>query len=176
MKSRIIILFAVVCTLSVGRNSAFAHSGSGPASVAPSTAQITGRLRHTIEIGTRGEYFRQLGRAHTIRDGRGTGTLTAVVGGRYPTADALGQIVFFWHNQTFIGLSAGYETPEVVSIKSPAVGTIVIRYAQYRSKDPACCPSLPPRAVTYGWSGRILISNGVPPTGNGRPPRVKYKP
>ena len=84
--------------------------------------------------------------------------------------------MFFWHNQTFIGLSAGYETPEVVSIKSPAAGTFVIRYAQYRPKDPACCPSLPPRAVTYGWSGHNLISNGVPPKGNGRPPRVKYKP
>jgi hypothetical protein len=35
---------------------------------------------------------------------------------------------------------------------------------------------LRPRAVIYGWSGRILISNGVPPRGNGRPPRVKYQP
>jgi hypothetical protein len=133
-------------------------------------------LRHTVEIGTRGEYFRPGGKPLTIRDGRGTGTLTAVIGLRYPTADALGEVVFFWHNRAFIGLSADYETPEVVSLKSPAPGTFVIRYAQYRRTDPACCPSLPPRTVTYGWSGHILISNGVPPKGTGTPPRVRYKP
>ncbi|HEX6508208.1 MAG TPA: LppP/LprE family lipoprotein, partial [Chloroflexota bacterium] len=158
-------------------NTVFALHGSKPAYLAPSNAQITGRLRHTIEIGTRGEYFRALGKPRTIQDGRATGTLTAVIGGRYPTADALGQIVFFWHNKTFIGLSSDYETTAVVSLRSPASGTFVVRYAQYRPKDPACCPTLPPRAVTYGWSGHILISNGVPPKQNGsRPPRVKYKP
>jgi hypothetical protein len=176
MKSRFIGMFAIMSSLYVGTNTAFALHGSKPVAVAPNNAQITGRLRHTIEIGIRGEYFRPMGRPLTIQDGRGTGTLTAVVGGRYPTADALGQLVFFWHNRTFIGLSAGSETPGVVSLKSPAPGTFVIRYAQYRTKDPACCPGLPPRAVTYGWSGRILISNSVPPRGPGRPPRVKYKP
>jgi hypothetical protein len=176
MKSGIIGLVAIMSTLSVGTNTAFARQGWSPVGVAPSNAQITGRLRHTVEIGTRGEYFRQLGRSLTIRDGRGTGTLTVVVGGRYPTADALGQIVFFWHNRTFIGLSADYETLEVVGLKAPAPGTFVIRYAQYRPKDPVCCPSLPPRAVIYGWSEHNLDSNGVPPKAPGRPPRVKYKP
>ncbi len=57
-------------------------AGSGVATAsrplsAPSTAQINARLRHTIEIGTKGEYFRNLGKALTIKDGRGTGTLTA---------------------------------------------------------------------------------------------------
>lgn len=176
MTSRSIGLFAIVCTLYLGTTTGFAQHGSTPLGMAPSHAQITGRMRHTIEIGTKGEYFRPLGKPLTIKDGRGTGTLTAVVGGRYPTADALGQIVLFWHNRVFIGLSAHYETVAVVSLKSPAPGTFVIKYAQYKRKDPVCCPSLPPRKVTYGWSGRILISNGVPPKGNGTPPRVKYQP
>jgi hypothetical protein len=133
-------------------------------------------MHHTIEIGTRGEYFRPIGKPLTIRDGRGTGTLTAIVGGRYPTADGLGQIVFFWHNRTFIGPSSKYETVAVVKLRSPAPGTLVIWYAQYRPSDPTCCPSLPPLKVTYGWSGHILISNGVPPKGTGTPPRVRYQP
>jgi hypothetical protein len=100
-----------------------------------------------------------------------------VVGGRCPTADGLGQIVFFWHNTTFIGLSSSYETVAVVGkIKSPAPGTFVISYANYKPSDPVCCPTLPPRKVTYGWSGHILISNGVPPKETGTPPRVKYQP
>ncbi|HEX8918240.1 MAG TPA: LppP/LprE family lipoprotein [Chloroflexota bacterium] len=176
MTPRLIGLLAIVSTFFAGRMTAFAHDGSKLGSAAPSNAQITGRLRHTIEIGTRGEYFRRLGKPLTILDGRGTGTLTAVIGGRYPTADGLGQIVFFWHNTTFIGLSSNYETVAVVSLKSPTPGTFIIKYAQYRPKDPVCCPSLPPRAVTYRWSGHILISNGVPPKGIGKPPRVTYKP
>jgi LppP/LprE lipoprotein len=145
--------------------------------IAPSMAQIRERLLHTREIGTKGEYFRPLDKPLTIKDGRGTGTLTAVVGGRYPTADGLGQIVFFWHNATFTGLSSTYETVAVVGKpRSPAPGTFIIKYARYKRTDPACCPSLKPRTVTYGWSGHILISNGVPPKGTGKAPRVEYKP
>jgi hypothetical protein len=91
-----------------GSCAALARGSVKPPAAAPSAAQIKARLRHTIEVGTPGEYFRPLGRPLTIKDGRGTGTLTAVVGGRYPTADGLGQVVFFWHNQVFIGLSANY--------------------------------------------------------------------
>jgi len=147
-----------------------------PAAGAPTAKQITNRLRHTVEIGTRGEYFRNLGKQPlTIQDGRGTGTLTAVVGTRYPTADALGQVVFFWHNRTFIGQSATYETPAVRRLTSPAPGTFVITYVRYKPADPACCPTLKPLKVTYGWSGHILISNAAPPKVV-RPVKVKYQP
>jgi hypothetical protein len=158
-----------------GPGAAFAQGTISPSAAPPSAAQIKARLRHTVEIGTKGEYFAPM-KTLTIKDGRGTGTLTAVVGGRFPTADALGQVVFFWHNRVFIGLSAGYETYAVVSLRSPAAGTFVIRYAQYRPNDPMCCPTLPPRKVTYGWSGHILISNGVPPKEGKTPPRVRYQP
>jgi hypothetical protein len=155
-------------------------AGSGIASAqraasTPTKQQITNRLRHTVEIGIKGEYFRDLTKPLTIKDGRGTGTLTAVVGTRYPTADGLGQVVFFWHNTSFIGQSANYETTAVRALSSPAAGTFVISYAHYKASDPACCPTLKPLKVTYGWSGHILISNGVPPT-MGTPVRVKYQP
>ena len=143
---------------------------------APTAVQVAARLRHTLEIGTRGEYFRSVGKPLTIRDGRGTGTLTAVVGGRYPTADGHGQIVFFWHNRRFNSLSSDYETPAVVSLKSPAPGTFVVTYDRYRRSDPLCCPTLKPRTVIYGWSGHILISDGAPPKGVGTLSRVRYQP
>jgi hypothetical protein len=146
-----------------------------PAAAPPTTRQISARLRHTIEIGTRGEYFRDLGKPLTIRDGRGTGTLTAVVGTRYPTADGLGQVVVFWHNRTFIGQSASYESPAVRKLASPAPGTFVISYARYKASDPACCPTIKPLSITYGWSGKLLISNGAPPK-VGKPVRVKFQP
>lgn len=159
-----------------GAGAASAHQVTKPPAAAPSMARIRGRLRHTVEIGIKGEYFRPIGKPLTIRDGRGTGTLTAVIGGRYPTADGLGQIVFFWHNTVFIGLSADYETTAVVKLRSPAPGTFVITYARYKPSDPTCCPTLPPLKVTYGWSGHILISDGAPPRGTGKPVRVKYQP
>jgi hypothetical protein len=62
-----------------------------------------------------------------------------------------------------------------MSLKSPALGTFVITYANFKASDPLCCPSLPPRKVTYGWSGHLLISNGVPPKRLGSP-KVKYQP
>jgi hypothetical protein len=163
-------------SLLAGPGAVSAHQVAKPPARAPSMARIRGRLRHTVEIGIKGEYFRPIGKPLTIRDGRGTGTLTAIVGGRYPTADGLGQIVFFWHNTAFIGLSSNYETAAVVRLRSPAPGTFVISYARYRLSDPTCCPSLPPLKVIYGWSGHILISDGAPPGGSGKPIRVKYQP
>lgn len=163
----------ILAVASVLAGSGFASAR--PAAAPPTTQQINGRLRHTVEIGTRGEYFRDLGKPVTIRDGRGTGTLTAVVGTRYPTADGLGQVVFFWHNRTFVSQSASYETPAVRKLTSPAPGTFVIRYARYKSSDPACCPTLKPLTITYGWSGKLLISNGAPPK-VGKPVQVKYQP
>jgi hypothetical protein len=168
-------LFAALTVASLLAGSAIASAH--PAAQAPTTAQITARLRHTIEIGTKGEYFRALGHPiKTIKDGRGTGTLTAVVGNRWPTADAKGQVVFFWHNQTFIGQSASYETTAVGKITSPALGTFIIPYARYKPTDPVCCPTLKPLKVTYSWSGHTLISNGVPPRMGPRAVRVKYQP
>jgi len=175
VKLRIIAACGILCLFCTVTNVVFAQRQRRMESLGPSNPQITGRLRHTVEVGTKGEYFHRLGTPLTIKDGRGRGTLTAVIGVRYPTADALGQVVFFWHNKTFNSMSADYETPAVVSLKSPAAGTFVIRYARYKKTDPMCCPTLHPRAVTYGWSGHILISNGVPPKGPGHLVKVKYE-
>jgi LppP/LprE lipoprotein len=162
--------------LLVAGGTASAQSMARHAAAGPSSAQITARMRHTIEIGTKGEYFRLVGKPLTIKDGRGTGTVTAAIGGRYPTADAKGQIVFFWHNATFDSLAADYETTAVAKLASPGVGAFDVTYVRYKSTDPTCCPSLKPIKVTYGWSsGNTFISNGVPPH-VGKKVRVKYQP
>lgn len=153
-----------------------AHAGSTAKVLFPNRARIAARLAHTHEIGSRGTTFRIIGRPLTIFDGRGTGTLTAVIGGRFPAADGKGQLVFFWHNNRFNSLSADYETAAVNSLRSPAAGTYTITYARYRASDPLCCPTVRPLKVTYGWSGRLLISNGVPPQFGSPPIRVRYRP
>jgi LppP/LprE lipoprotein len=162
--------------LLVTRGTASAQSPARHPAAAPSSAQITARMRHTIEIGTKGEYFRPVGKPLTIKDGRGTGTLTAVIGGRFPTADGKGQIVFFWHNAAFDSPAADYETTSVAKLASPGIGAFDITYVRYKSTDPTCCPSLKPVKVTYGWSSsNMFISNGVPPH-VGKKILVKYQP
>lgn len=49
-------------------------------------------------MGLTSEHFVPWG-MRTAADGKG-GWITAVIANRYPTADAHGMIVFFWHNQT----------------------------------------------------------------------------
>ena len=176
-----IVRFAGVTVLAgtallVGSRGASAHQAAAHLAAAPSMAQITARMRHTVEVGTRGEYFVSVGKALTIKDGRGTGTLTAAIGVRHPTADAKGMIVFFWHNATFDSLAANWETPSVQKLKSPAVGTFNITYVRYKASDPLCCPSLKPVTVTYAWSSDgMLVSNGFPPH-IGKKVLVKYQP
>jgi hypothetical protein len=125
-------------------------------------------------VGSKGTHF-SAGKTLTIKDGRGTGTLTAVIGTRYPTADAKGQIVFFWHNRVFNSQSSNYETNAVNTLTSRAAGSYDITYARYRNSDPMCCPSLKPLKVSYGWSGHLLISNGAPPRTKGAP-LTRYQP
>jgi hypothetical protein len=173
---RMVIVVLVTAALLSGTGTVSALQMRSHQDAAPGMAQIKARLSHTREIGSRGAYFVPAGTPLTIKDGRGTGSLTVVIGKRYPTAHGLGEIVFFWHNATFIGMSSTYETPAVVKLQSPARGTFVITYARYKHTDRVCCPRLKPRTVRYGWSGHILISNGVPPKGAGSPPRVKYQP
>lgn len=167
---------SVVASLLGAGQFGMAHAGNlAPSASAPTKSQINYRLSHTIEVGSKGTHFKAMSKPKTINDGRGTGTLTAVVGVRYPTADAYGQIVFFWHNNVFNSQSSTYETTAVDTVTSPAPGAFVIRYARYRKNDPLCCPTLKPLKVSYGWSGRILISNGVPPRTKGAP-LTRYQP
>jgi hypothetical protein len=140
---------------------------AAPARSAPSMTAIKHVMARTVEARDHRTHFTPMSKPLTIKDGRGGGTLTAVIGVRTPTADAHGQLVFFWANHRFLGWDSRYESASIMSVKSPGPGAFVVTYAHYARNDPLCCPSLKPVRVQSGWSGTILISNGVPPRGPG---------
>ncbi|MCF8566725.1 LppP/LprE family lipoprotein [Alicyclobacillus tolerans] len=92
----------------------------------------------------------------TVPDGHG-GTLTAVGGTRFPTADGLGQVVFFFHNGEIADLSSDKEAISVLSIKPAGTGSFAITYANYRPTDPMVHPTLPPQTITYTWNGNRMV-------------------
>src|SRR5438552_3750069 len=69
---------------------------------APTRTQIRERLRNVVEVGYPGTHFSLIDGPITVSDGAGH-AITAVVGVRWPTADAKGQLIFFWHDRRFIG-------------------------------------------------------------------------
>jgi hypothetical protein len=118
-------------------------------------------MRRTVEVGSRPTVdFRPLGRRVTIPDGHG-GRLTAIAGVRHPTADAFGQLIFFFHGRHFLGWDSNHEKT-ALSVKASR-GEFVGTYAHYRRSDPLCCPSLPSLRVRYHWTGRRLKPSGRPP-------------
>ena len=92
----------------------------------------------------------------TVPDGHG-GTLTAVGGTRFPTADGLGQVVFFFHNGKIADLSSDKEAISVLSIKPAGTGSFAITYANYRPTDPMVHRTLPPQTITYTWDGNRMV-------------------
>jgi hypothetical protein len=129
----------------------------------PSGAEIVDILSRTIEPGI-GKTFTPGGDPLTISDGAG-GYLTAVKGMRSTngTADSTRWLVFFWHNDTFLGWDTAGASMLILGVSSPQVGAFTVTYANYAPGDPTCCASLPPVAVTYQWDGSRLVSDGTPP-------------
>jgi LppP/LprE lipoprotein len=139
----------------------------------PSVVEIGNQMSATVEASDHTEHFTPFTEPLTIQDGRGTGTVTAMVGVRYPTADAHGQLVFFWHGTHFLGWDTNYESLAIMRLSSPAPGLFQVKFARYAAKDALCCPSLKPVTVNFAWSSnRIFISNGVPPKGPGKAVKV----
>lgn len=130
---------------------------------APSATQIKRIMGRTVEVADHRVHFIPARQPITIPDGRGTGALTAVVGTRFPAAGGTGQLTFFWFNQRFVGRDSSFETGRVLELAAPAPGTFRITYAHYGAHDRPCCPSLQPVTVQSGWSGTMLIANGIPP-------------
>ena len=136
-----------------------------PSLTTPSVTEIAFEMSRTVESGSNTEHFTP-GPTTGILDGSG-GTLTAAVGVRFPTADGYGQLVFFWHNDDFLGWNATQETISIEQIESPASGVFDVTYAQYAPTDPMSSPSLPPVTIAYRWNGSSLESNGTPPNLSG---------
>jgi LppP/LprE lipoprotein len=132
------------------------------AQVAPSVADIGLEMSRTVESTDRTEHFTAKGNPVTVSDGVG-GWLTAILGSRFPTADGYGQLVFFWHNATFVGWDTMMESTQIIRLGTPGVAALLVEYPSYAPLDAACCPSQPPRTIVYRWNGARLAASGLPP-------------
>jgi len=134
--------------------------------------KVTQAAVETASDGPTGEHLQPFGKVVTVPDGFG-GTLTAVPVVRWPTADAYGQMVLFWHDQTFLGSMQLAKLPslgeEVNQLKIVATGTgsITVRFWRYAPQDPMYAPSLPTRDITYTWTGHGLQASGTVPADSG---------
>jgi LppP/LprE lipoprotein len=128
----------------------------------PSLREISLELNRTVEIADQTTHFSADNQPVTVSDGAG-GWLTAVIGVRFPTADGKGQLAFFWHNSTFIGLDTHTESFQINGISASGVSTFAVRYAHYAPTDPMCCPSLAPVTIEYHWNGHAMTPSGLPP-------------
>ena len=118
----------------------------------PTAAQIADVLQRTVEVALPTEHFAGPVAPVTISDGAGGG-LTAVIAERTPHADSAGTLVFFWHNQQFLGWDADQEALRTLHVTSSGSGSFAVTYQQFGATDPLCCPSLPTVTVHYRWNG-----------------------
>jgi hypothetical protein len=129
--------------------------------IVPSQDAINAELSRTVEVNNPSISFTS-DETITSSDGNG-GWITAIHGTRNPSADGYGQLIFFWHNEQFIGYDAAYESNHS-NILYAEPGCIVVSYTHYAENDPISTPSLPDVNITYTWNGTNFTSSGSPPT------------
>lgn len=148
--------------LVVGVAVAIRSTRRGPASRGPSSKQITDVMFRTVLVDLPGEHFYPSGQLTTTSDGSG-GKLTAKVGTSLPSIDGDGQLVFFFHNNRFVGWDSKVENMSILQVQTYGPRHFQVTYANYASDDPACCPSLIPISVPYRWSGERFVAGAPPP-------------
>ena len=121
-------------------------------------------MQHTVETLDRSVRFEPKMLQVSVGDGAG-GTLTAAVGHRVPTADGKGQLVFFFHNDTFINWDASQEAVSILKVEATATGDILVTYANLAPSDPIIGASLPPAKITVRWDGRRMRPSSSLPAG-----------
>jgi LppP/LprE lipoprotein len=121
-------------------------------------------MTHTLEVDQPDEHFTPVDSTISTSDGRG-GTIVAVVGIHTPHADSAGQLVFFFHNSTFVGWDAPQEAMSILRLVSPGPQAIAVTYANYGPHDAVIGASLPPATVIYRWDGRRIAPDTQPPPG-----------
>lgn len=124
---------------------------------------IRSAMHRTYEVGPNADpRFGSIGRRVVTADGRG-GSLTAVIGLRMPSADAKGQLIFFFHNRRFLGWDANRTSISIYSLRAAGARRFSASYAHYARNDALCCPSLRPVTVRYRWTGSRLVASRRPP-------------
>jgi hypothetical protein len=145
-----VVSAAVQCPAS-GEDFVAPPSSIASASGGPADAAIADVMRRTVPDDAPSQHFEPSERL-TIPDGDG-GTITAIVGIPVPTADAGGQVTFFWHNDQFLGWNANHETYKM-SVSAAGPGAFALVYV-YFDDTPEIGPST--ESVVYRWSGRTIL-------------------
>ncbi len=132
--------------------------------VVPTRAEIQDVMHGYHEAGMTQETYRPLWKTVTRSDSHGV-VDTAVVGMRWPTADGLGQVVFFFAGKRFLGVNSTKEVYAVSQIRAVGEGVFAVTYANYKPTDPAVDPTLPPYTVDYRVTSQgVAASRSLPPT------------
>jgi hypothetical protein len=106
------------------------------------------------------EHFVPTGVSLAVPDGV-SGQLTAAVGVRSGTGDGGGQVVFFWHDGTFIGWNSNHQSFKL-GIEAAGTASIQVTYLYLNPGEAACCAT-GQASVTYHWDGSQLLASGDPP-------------
>jgi ABC-type lipoprotein export system ATPase subunit len=187
-----VLLAALICALLLGGGGAALalHSALSPRSSSPQTAtsmtttsthqtttvptsqaaptvlEISLAMAATVAVSASGPNcsFTAFSNPLTISDGQG-GHLTAVIGVCSTTmvGDAGIQLVFFWHDATFLGWDSNRAAAFIKDLSSTGPGVFSVTYPHYAPNDPFCCPSLPSVTILYHWNGSGFSANGTPP-------------
>jgi hypothetical protein len=120
--------------------------------VSPPPNEIAATMERTVEVASPSEHFAPGGEPLTTADGRG-GFITAVVGIRSPTADSKGQLVFLWHNQTFIGWSSDREAFSIIGLATRDPYAFWVTYVDRATSA----------TILYRWDGRSFTPYPPPP-------------
>lgn len=80
-------------------------------------------------------------------------------------SDLVGQSVFFFLDESFLGRDWGEDVRSVESINSATGGEIGVVYRLYADGDEDCCPSGEPFAVVYSYEGEFRADSASPPDG-----------
>jgi len=127
----------------------------------PTAAQVDLVMSQTVPDDAPNEHYVRSSDPVVVGDGAG-GTLTAVAGSRTNTADGGGQLVFFWHNDTFIGWNTDHESFKL-QVDPQGADAVGVTYVWLQPDDAACCPT-GQAVVVYGWDGSGLRSDrDIPP-------------
>jgi hypothetical protein len=126
----------------------------------------------TVEVANTSTTFMPIGNPVTVSDGA-SGTLTAIIGQRSPSADGKGQLIFFWHDTSFLGWNSDHETLDFGGLSAAGPGQIDAQVIVFGPNDPLCCPTSPPVTIAYQWNGQQIAPSGPPPAGALRPVQVR---
>jgi hypothetical protein len=121
-----------------------------------SSATIAQAMASTTEKSNLAKYFAPVGNPVVVTDGTATGGITAEVGAAHGAATGTLEAVFFFHNNTFVGLDSNYEKYSVTGLTgAPGTNRVTATYVGTSGASPV--------SVDFTWNGSAMVPGGSPP-------------